>query len=69
MNDDDENRNRENYGDSDKGYNQQNQRMRTGYGRKGFSGDSAHGREIENQGSYSSSGNVYGGAYSSDYGS
>lgn len=70
MNEDDENRNRESYGDFNRNtdYNQ-NQGMKTGYGRKGYSGDSAQGREMENQGGYGTSGNIYGGAYSSDYGS
>jgi osmotically-inducible protein OsmY len=69
MNEENENRDRENYGNVSYGsdYNQ-NQGMRTGYGSKGYSGDSAHGREMENQGGYGGSGNMYGGAYSSDYG-
>ena len=67
---DEKNRNRENYGDIGYGddYNR-NQGMRTGYSNKGYSGDSARGREIENQGEYGSIGNSYGEEYGNDYGS
>ena len=69
FNREEENRMRENYGDVGYGtdYNQ-NQGMRGHYGSKGYSGDSARGKEMENQGGYGATGNIYGGAYSSDYG-
>src|SRR5688500_17708303 len=67
FNDEDENRNRENYGNVDYGYDyNQNQGVSGNYGNKGYSRDTARGREMEHQGGYGTS-NMQGGAYSSDY--